>query len=281
MYRRSINKIERKEIIVYTAIFDGYDVLIDPKASPSCKYVCFTDNPDLTSDVWDTRFLNDDLSNTMKNRKVKILPHRYFPGFEYSVYVDGNVQILSNMAEKVDRCLSTNKMVVPKHPLRDCVYEEAKACINNQKADPQNIQDQMKKYREYGFPEHFGLSENKILFRRHNESIIKETMEKWWEELRTGARRDQLSLPFVMWKMGFDYQFMETNPRQISSDFRIHPHRPVDSGIGSWKTTAWKMFVYLKSNKDSNWFCSKLYKSLINLIPSLEQNRVERQYLPK
>ena len=31
-------------------------------------------------------------------------------------------------------------------------------------------------------------------------------MDEWWEQIEMYSRRDQLSLPYVIWKNGFEYQ---------------------------------------------------------------------------
>ena len=46
--------VNNKVLIVYTAIFDNYDQLIDPKSLyKNCKFICFTNNKDLKSKIWE------------------------------------------------------------------------------------------------------------------------------------------------------------------------------------------------------------------------------------
>ena len=54
-----------------------------------------------------------------------------------------------------------------------------------------------------GLPENAGLIEANVLIRRHNNPLIRELMEDWWEQLRVHGRRDQISFPYVAWKHGF------------------------------------------------------------------------------
>lgn len=58
--------------------------------------------------------------------------------------------------------------------------------------------------KKAGFPEHYGLGENNILYRRHNEPALVRVMEDWWYFLENYSRRDQLSFVYVLWKNGFD-----------------------------------------------------------------------------
>ncbi len=59
----------------------------------------------------------------------------------------------------------------------------------------------------------FGLGENNILFRKHNSDNIIKLMNDWWEELNTQTKRDQLSLAYVLWKNGENFNFMDENAR--------------------------------------------------------------------
>ena len=67
-----------KKIIVYTGLFDSYDKLIDPLfIHERIKYVCFTNNINLKSKIWNIIQINEKGSGRHLNRKIKILPHVY------------------------------------------------------------------------------------------------------------------------------------------------------------------------------------------------------------
>ena len=46
-----------------------------------------------------------------------------------------------------------------------------------------------------------------MIFRKHNESDVIETMERWWDEYQYNSRRP-ISLPYSAWKTNFDYKLM-------------------------------------------------------------------------
>lgn len=194
--------------VVYTAIVNNYNPLRNPTSiDPQLDYVCFTDQPKwfalANNTIWQGRpFPKTDLDATRMNRQVKLLPHRFFRQYEYSVYVDGSIDIIGDiraLLEKYDhpRMLSFN------HPHRSCIYEEGQVCSALGKDDPQVIAQQLDRYRSEGFPENFGLIEGGVLIRRHNEPAIVKLMEDWWRELLSQSRRDQLSFPYVAWRNGF------------------------------------------------------------------------------
>ncbi|MFT4921644.1 MAG: hypothetical protein ACI8XM_000848 [Haloarculaceae archaeon] len=230
-----------RDRVVYTAIFDDYDVLTDPEEpSPGIDYLCFTDAADVESEVWTPVVVeSEDLSPAELNRAVKILPHEFLPSYDASLYVDGNVKIRCDVARLFDDYLVDRAMVLPPHPNRNCVYEEANACIEAGKGDPEVINDQMRRYRRRGFPEGDGLPENSMLLRRHHAPAVKKTMETWWEEFRRGSNRDQLSFAYAAWETGFDYRLLPT-PIIESDCFVRYPHRPQD-----WRDPLWKYWVHV------------------------------------
>ena len=93
-----------------------------------------------------------------------------------------------------------------RHHARNCIYIEGKACKIAKKGNAHKIKEQLSHYQQLNFPKKFGLYEcNVIAFdlKNKNEKLI---MDEWWDELvRSGSMRDQLSLPFVIWKMGYDF----------------------------------------------------------------------------
>ena len=55
--------------------------------------------------------------------------------------------------------------------------------------------------KKAGFPEKYGMLECNMLVRNHTCQEMQQLMEQWWNEfLSSETKRDQLSLPFVLWK---------------------------------------------------------------------------------
>jgi hypothetical protein len=209
-------KDKKYRLLVYTALFDDYDYLIDPREKfEGCDFICFTDQKQLKSDFWEIRLIDKcDLPPNMMNRKYKILPHLFIPSYERSLYIDPNIAILKNPKDLSDKYLNHLDFAVPKHFLRNCVYDEAKECIILIKDKKNNIKKQIQRYKKANFPAQFGLSENNILLRNHLEKSVLTLMDCWWLELKKETMRDQLSLPYVMWKENRVYNFMAESARQ-------------------------------------------------------------------
>lgn len=205
----------KNKLVVYTALFGDYDDLIEPKENyEGCNFICFTDQKHLKSDIWEIRLIEEcELPLNMMNRKYKILPHLFLSMYEWSLYVDANIAIIGNPFELANKYLIKYDMAVPKHFARDCMYEEAKECVVLGKTKYGETKKQMKSYREEGFLEKFGLGENNILFRKHNNEKVVKIMTDWWDELNTKTKRDQLSLAYVLWKNGEKFNFMDESAR--------------------------------------------------------------------
>jgi len=65
---------------------------------------------------------------------------------------------------------------------------------------------------------------NSIIFRKHNSDNIIKLMNDWWEELNTQTKRDQLSLAYVLWKNGENFNFMDESAREGKGYFEYVLH---------------------------------------------------------
>ena len=80
-------------IVVYTAIFGGYDDLIPQPKFEGVDFICFTDRP-IQSDIWDVRVVpgfEDD--TTRSSRMHKLLPHQFLSEYDLSIFIDGNYTV--------------------------------------------------------------------------------------------------------------------------------------------------------------------------------------------
>ena len=193
----------KKKNVIYTCITGGYDKIVEPtNISKEYDYICFTDNMSLTSNIWKIKEIPNEiktLDNTRINRYIKTHPHLLFPEYETSIYIDGSIKIIGDIDKFIQTCeLNNYNIVIPKHPDRICLYKEAKVC-RNWKDTAQNIDLQIQRYKSEGFPENYGLTQNNIIIRNHNNKECIKIMEDWWKEILNGSYRDQLSLMYVLW----------------------------------------------------------------------------------
>ena len=199
---------KKYNLIIYTALIGLYDDLIEidyyllPKDT---LLLCFTDNIQLTSNNWTIQYLDcEQEESAIINRKIKILFMDYLPNHEYSLYIDSNIRIKKPILNLFTNLVELKfELIVPKHHRRDCIYEESKPILLLGKEKENIVNSQLNRYRSEGFPKNFGLGENNIIFRNNSSIKLKKLMKQWWEEYESGAKRDQLSLMYCIWKSNF------------------------------------------------------------------------------
>ncbi|MCV6596345.1 MAG: DUF616 domain-containing protein [Mangrovicoccus sp.] len=228
------NKASRQaNRVIYTCIAGGYDELMQPKyIDAASDYICFTDQADLLTQgeigVWTMRALRKVQGNeSLSNRWHKLHPHLLFPEYQESIYIDGNVNVLSSyLFDKISE--HTTDLLLPRHFMRNCVMEEKDTIISTNrinKSAAEKLDSLMQKAKSEGFPEGWGLSENNVIFRNHHDPKIIALMEEWWEMVETVAPRDQAHLCYLLWKHGFSFEDITfPNCRTLYQDFAVVRH---------------------------------------------------------
>ncbi|PTB99330.1 hypothetical protein C9993_03465 [Marinobacter sp. Z-F4-2] len=212
-------------LVIYTALFGDYDNLVDPPEEyRGCDFVCFTDQRQLKSKVWEIRIIEHcDLPPNLMNRRYKMLPHLFFSDYTYSLYIDSNVGFKVNPILKISD-LNKNHIMVYEHQFRKSIAEEAKECARLGYHNLFKFCTQLKRYFIAGFDvNRSGLYECNIIYRRHNDIQVESAMEDWWREYVNGVKRDQISFPYILWKHSLKPRSMGvTNIRNTKTSFELH-----------------------------------------------------------
>ncbi len=199
--------------VIYTCLIGNYDTLKQPLVvDDSFDYICFTDNNEKRNGVWEMRDLSDVAIKdpTRYSRYAKILPHRVLSDYNYSIYVDANIQILTdNFYTIVNKRIEEGELIcqVP-HLKSNCIYEEIRKAYFAGRVGWKEAKRQYNHLIENGFPSKYGLFENNILLRKHNDEKVIEISEKWWNEYCNFSKRDQFSLMYVYWGKNFMPKFL-------------------------------------------------------------------------
>ena len=211
-------------IAVYTCIIGRYDNLLEPLIAPdNIDYFAITNFPIPETSRW--KWIDADsfedvkgFSPALTNRFFKINPHKVFPQYKYSIYVDGNFRICSDFTEHVNR-MSKYGFSHFRHSKRTCVFQEAEVCRALKKETDENIDNYISRLQAGGFPKEYGLLACDILVREHNNPVCKSIMEQWWYEFSNYVKRDQLSLPFVLYKNGIKIDDVATLGGDVHKDY--------------------------------------------------------------
>lgn len=217
-------------VVVYTSITgkirDDLRVPAQKAVVPGVRFVCFTDRK-FPGDrgPWDIRTLpwSHPSDPRRSSRYCKMHPHTLFESAKYSLWLDGSIELLENPLRLIDKYLADKDFAVFKHRLRDCLFDELKACIKLKKDDESLMRRQVQRYRDHGYPEKAGMVETGVLLRRHTKRVA-EFNEAWWKEIDGFSRRDQLSFNYLSRELGLTYNHFEGNMDK-NSHFKHHPHR--------------------------------------------------------
>jgi hypothetical protein len=187
---------------IFTINFGDHDNLKEPYVSNGWDYICFTNN-DLKSDVWQIRKIDTSLPDHLAARFVYINSHLFLADYNFTILVGGQIRLDGNINEFTNQYFNFNRLInVMEHPCRTCIYKEAEIVMREKIDTVENVFPQIKRYREEGFPVDYGLSACGIIGRWRNPMV--EKFEKmWWNEVKNGSFRDQLSFDYVRWKMNF------------------------------------------------------------------------------
>lgn len=220
-----------KKMVVYTAVFGGYDLIF----KPLCKsflidYIVFSDIDCTEINGWRNIYIGDFLAGGLslsgKNRYIKLFAHRLLSNYSYSIYVDSNIRVLPEIDKLFKRLIDSQiPFAVPRHPSRSRLLEEVEACERLRKTnDYMRLRQEYQSYLEYGFDDSVGLTENNIIFRDHADPNLDKMMAEWWSLIVDGVGRDQISLPFLRWKYDWKVLMLDQNARDKNLFFGIYPH---------------------------------------------------------
>lgn len=143
------------------------------------------------------------------NGKIpKMLSHRLFPQAKYSIWVDSKSQFRRDPLGVFEALLwRTNSILaISEHGARSSVYDEAKAVVKKNKAKPEEVEVQLNQYRKDGLPEDKrfngkkALCEASVIVRKHTP-LTNLLMCDWFNEVVRFTSRDQLSFPYVLWRL--------------------------------------------------------------------------------
>jgi len=191
--------------VIYTCLTGSIDDLQQPLVvDTSFDYICFSDREEGMDGIWQIKHIpTNHKSLILLSRYPKILPHRFLQEYDYSLYLDANVIIKDkSFYDCINEHIEAGELIsqLP-HPTRDCIYLELEHCLNIRKVSPWQYMKIRNSYSRNSLPFHYGLFENNVILRKHNDGKIKAISEMWWNYYQKLSDRDQLSLMLVYYKL--------------------------------------------------------------------------------
>lgn len=210
-------------VVLYSAIYGGYDL---PKALPEgldCQAVMYTDwaaTYDLARAAgWEPRLVGEPRPEGERQGAQSMLRHKWWkthpleaaPDADVSLWVDGSMTI--TVPDYADRCLDAlgaDDWSAMRHPWRSCVFDEAAYSTTLPRYANAGLLEQAEFYRSIGHPADWGLIATGANVRRHT-ATVERVSDQWWWECRTRSHQDQVSLP-VLFRLAEDLRWNDRLP---------------------------------------------------------------------
>lgn len=188
-----------KNYCVYTCLFGQYEGLNEQPAAKLSKipYICFTDDPTLTSNTWKIKVISPQLAMDplRSHRVVKIKPWDCLPEYDASLYIDNSVVLKKSAEEILTHYNIGEEIGIAQHDHREKVLDEFLAVSSLGFDDQTRIFEQLNHYL-IAHPEI--LNEKPfwggMLIRNHKNKETRVMAELWHAHVFRYSRRDQLSL---------------------------------------------------------------------------------------
>jgi len=225
--------------VVYTAVTkDGYPLKTPSYITPDWDYICFTDCPELISDFWQIRPLECSFA------EIKALPHRYLADYDYSLWIDPNRDIISDIDEVavnnaggaifVPFIYKSTRQLVLDHILNFKIDSEKAAIVR-----------QLDEYTGDGYIFSDIAPDADVLFRKHNDPDLIQIMEIWQKELKICNEMGGIALDYVCKKHKFSYDVYlnSTYPLMYFRQMRYAPGKGTLTSALLWVDASGKTIV--------------------------------------
>lgn len=193
--------------VVVTAVTGGYEHRASDLFIDGVDYIYFTDgnSPFPIKRPWKEIVLGDEnLDNRRRSKRPKLNPHsiEILNNYKYLIWIDGDMEILQRgFVPAILSFLKNGFVISPHFDNRNCAYGEAE--IRPAKYANEPLDEQIAYYKSEGFPEGYGLYECGVSARDMHNEDVKKLGEMWHEQNITWSYQDQVSLPYCLWKSGY------------------------------------------------------------------------------
>lgn len=208
-YNYKVKNQAMKKIVIYSCITKEYDEPQEPIAKPSnVSYILFSDSEFKTND-WRIEKIPNEIKKLQDpiliNRYIKFHPHELFENqYDYSIYIDGNIKVYGDLTDVTCGINETTGLGLHRHQFRNSIENEIEVCKIIGKGNYKKMHSQVAKYFEEGFPKDFGLFECNMIVCDLKNANSKKILQNWWDEFQCSeSYRDQIALPYVLWKLGY------------------------------------------------------------------------------
>ena len=198
-----------KKIAVLTALYGSEYSITEQNIFENVDYHAFVSKDSkITSSSWVIHKINDhykegNFQNRLNAKIFKILPFNFLNKYEYFIWIDNNIKLNEDPNNLIEKYLNNFSRALVEHPKRTCVYQEIKEVSLNNLDIQKKLEKQFKYYKQSKYPKHNGLYDCSFIMTKNND-ITKELGIHWWSEIEIFSSRDQISLPYILNKLGIE-----------------------------------------------------------------------------
>jgi hypothetical protein len=232
--RLSPDAIASRRVVVYMAQFGGADPIMPPiEVVPGWDYLVFSSREQRMPRPWKQHSIVPPRSAStprLMNRWCKILSSRVLDGYDYSIYLDAHLQITGDLRPLLEEFIASDADCgLVRHPLSRNVDHEVERQVRVGRITREDYEEnwprQRAGHRSAGFNDDLGAYFAAVVLRRHGGPDLAAFEQAWWDDLRGGVTRDQVALPFALWRTGIRYQAFII-PWTLEPFFRKWQHLP-------------------------------------------------------
>lgn len=253
-----------KRFAIFTAIVGDYDIISQPYTIDNdFDYILFSnDIQEKKIGVWRIRnipYSNDD--KTRVARWVKTHPEKILADYQASVWMDAALVINTHIVYQRIIELFKNNISVSSmwHAYRDCAYDESIEVALLGLEHENTVIKWMHFLAKEHYPEHQGLFETNVVYRKHTNPQVYQLDILWWNCIERYSRRDQLSFNYSLWKLGIDCPFFFVPNENARNSAHIHC---TTNHVDTNKT--WRFVTRNKKEDRLYYYYSKAHSGKIN-----------------
>jgi hypothetical protein len=191
----------------YSALFTDKnkpcDIIQSFKRLNGWDYILFT-NLDIVSDSWTIRKIElPDPNFIISAKMIKWLSHKYLSEYDIVYWMDAYCVFNNNKKELLEKALlkledANVPLFIKQHPSRDCIYDEADACLGFKKIDTDTYTNVMKFLNDHNVPRNYGLYETNSMLKINKNKMVIEIGKELIAILKKLTYRDQLILTYIL-----------------------------------------------------------------------------------
>lgn len=231
--KKKLTNKKTGKVAIYTCITNEYDQLNQPLCiEENCDYFFITDSKSAGQLLPSSVYQRIDIEKVVprevvspkdQNRYCKSHGYEIFKEYDYSIYLDGSIQIVKPILPLIER-IGEVGVAFHKHPYAEDLYAEALSLSIRSRITKKEADETIKWFWNSGMPRFYGMVECGVILCNHHSPIAGRLLDNWFENYFNGAaKRDQMYMAFSLWELGIPVSEVRVLPGNLRTNgyFRL------------------------------------------------------------